>query len=100
LRQILDACDRVHEGAMPWLAEVQRRGLFRQLGRASFQLCTTQAPGFSVNHDYQLRWLADDLDRLPTLREAVATNGLCRQECVRPRHGLPRPALLSVSYTA
>jgi hypothetical protein len=85
---------------MLWLAEVQRRRLFRQLGRASFQLCTTQAPGFSDNHDYQLRWLADDLDRLPTLREAVATNGLCRQECVRPRHGLARVVMIPISYAA
>jgi hypothetical protein len=71
LRQALDACDRVHECAVLWFAEVQRRGLHRQLGHASLQLYATQALGFSDNRTYQFKRLADDLDRLPILRESV-----------------------------
>jgi hypothetical protein len=72
LRQALDACDRVRECAVLWFAEVARRGLYRQLGHASLQLYATQALGFSDNRYYQFKRLADDLDRLPILREAVA----------------------------
>jgi hypothetical protein len=50
---------------------VQRRGLHRQLGHASLQLYATQALGFSDNRYHQFKRLADDLDRLPVLREAV-----------------------------
>jgi hypothetical protein len=71
LRQALVACDRAHECAVLWFAEVSRRGLYRQLGHASLQLYATQALGFSDNRYYQFKRLADDLDRLPVLREAV-----------------------------
>jgi hypothetical protein len=71
LRQALVACDQAHECAVLWFAEVQRRGLYRQLGHASLQLYATQALGFSDNRYYQFKRLADDLDRLPVLREAV-----------------------------
>ncbi len=73
LRQALDACDRARECAVLWFAEVARRGLYRQLGHASLQLYATRALGFSDNRYYQFKRLADDLDRLPILREAVAT---------------------------
>jgi hypothetical protein len=73
LRQALGACDGAHECAVLWFAEVQRRGLYRQLGHASLQLYATQALGFSDNRYYQFKRLADDLDRLPVLREAVET---------------------------
>jgi hypothetical protein len=71
LRQALGACDRARECAVLWFAEVARRGLYRQLGHASLQLYATQALGFSDNRFYQFKRLADDLDRLPVLREAV-----------------------------
>ncbi len=73
LREALSACDRARECAVLWFAEVQRRELFRQLGHASLQLYATQALGFSDNRYWQFKRLADDLDRLPVLREAVAT---------------------------
>jgi 5-methylcytosine-specific restriction endonuclease McrA len=69
----LGACDQAHECAVLWFAEVQRRRLYRQLGHASLQLYATQALGFSDNRYYQFKRLADDLDRLPVLREAVET---------------------------
>jgi 5-methylcytosine-specific restriction endonuclease McrA len=73
LRQALGACDRARESAVLWFAEVQRRGLYRPLGHASLHLYATQALGFSDNRYYQFKRLADDLDRLPVLREAVET---------------------------
>ena len=72
LRQALSASDRARECAVLWFAEVQRRGLHRQLGHASLELYATQWLGFSLNRYWQFKRLADDLDRLPVLREAVA----------------------------
>jgi hypothetical protein len=71
LRQALADCDRAHECAVLWFAEVQRRGLYRHLGHASLQLYATQVLGFSDNRYYQFKRLADNLDRLPVLRTAV-----------------------------
>jgi hypothetical protein len=76
LRQALGACDRARECAVLWFAEVQRRGLHRQLGHASLQLYATQALSFSNNRYSQFNRLADDLDRLPVLREAVETGAI------------------------
>jgi hypothetical protein len=73
LRQALAACDSARECAVLWFAEVQRRALYRELGHASLELYATQALGFSLNRYWQFKRLADDLDRLPVLREAVAT---------------------------
>ena len=72
LRLALAACDRAHQCAVLWFAEVQRRRLYRPLGFASLQLYATQGLGVSDNRTWQFKRLADDLDRLPVLREAVA----------------------------
>jgi 5-methylcytosine-specific restriction endonuclease McrA len=71
LRQALDACDRAQQCAVLWFAEVQRRGLHRALGHASLQLYATVGLGFSDNRYWLFKRLADDLDRLSVLREAV-----------------------------
>jgi 5-methylcytosine-specific restriction endonuclease McrA len=76
LREALTACDRARECAVLWFAEVQRRGLYRQLGHASLHLYATQALGFSDNRYWQFKRLADDLDRLPVLKDAVAAGEL------------------------
>jgi 5-methylcytosine-specific restriction endonuclease McrA len=76
LHQALAVRDRAHECAVLWFAEVQRRGLFRELGYASLHLYATQALGFSENRAWQFKRLADDLDRLPALREAVTAGEL------------------------
>jgi len=73
LRLTLGACDQAQQCAVLWFTEVQRRGLYRQLGHASLQLYATQALGFSDNRYYQFKRLAADLDRLPVLRNAVET---------------------------
>ena len=76
LRQALAACDRARECAVLWFAEVQRRELFRELGHASLELYAVHALGFSRNRYWQFKRLADDLDRLPELREAVVAGEL------------------------
>jgi hypothetical protein len=76
LRQALSVCDRARECAALWFAEVQRRGLYRELGHASLQLYATEALGFTDNRYWQFKRLADDLERLPVLREAVASGDL------------------------
>jgi len=73
LRQALSICDRARECAVLWFAEVQRRALYRALGHASLQLYATQALGFTDNRYWQFKRLADDLDRLPALKSAVAS---------------------------
>ena len=72
LRQALVACDRANECAILWFAEVQRRALYRELGHASMELYVTEGLGCTRNRYWQFKRLADDLDRLPVLREAVA----------------------------
>lgn len=76
LREALAACDRARQCAVLWFAEVQRRALYRDLGHASLQLYATQALGFSDNRFRQFKRLADDLERLPALRDAVAAGEL------------------------
>ncbi len=76
LRQSLAACDRARECAVLWFAEVQRRALYRELGHPSLQVYATEALGFSPNRYWQFKRLADDLDRLPVLREAVVAGDL------------------------
>ena len=73
LRLALAACNRARECAVLWFAEVQRRGLYRSLGHASLQIYATWALDFSENRYWQFKRLADDLERLPVLREAVAS---------------------------
>lgn len=72
LRLALAACDRARECAVLWFAEVRRRELYRSFGYASLELYAVQALGFSRNRTWQFKRLADGLDRLPALREAVA----------------------------
>lgn len=72
LRQALGACDRARECAVLWFAEVRRRELYRTYGYASLELYAVHALGFSRNRTWQFKRLADEFDRLPALREAVA----------------------------
>ncbi|MBK7672640.1 MAG: HNH endonuclease [bacterium] len=76
LREALAACDRARECAVLWFAEVQRRALYREFGHATLELYATQSLGFTQNRYWQFKRLADDLERLPVLREAVASGEL------------------------
>ncbi len=73
LRLAVTAVDRAQECAVLWFAEIARRSLFRELGYASLELYATEGLGFSRNRFFQFARLADDLDRLPRLREAVVS---------------------------
>jgi 5-methylcytosine-specific restriction endonuclease McrA len=73
LRQALAAIDRARECAVLWFAEVARRGLYRELGYASLELYAVEGLGFSRDRYFQFRRLADDLERLPLLKEAVVS---------------------------
>ena len=76
LRSALAVCDRARECAVLWFAEVQRRELHRALGYPSLLCYAREALGFTDNRTWQFKRLADDLDRLPALREAVADGTL------------------------
>jgi hypothetical protein len=67
----LAAIDRARECAVLWFAEVARRGLYRELGFASLELYAVEGLGFSRDRYFQFRRLAEDLERLPRLKEAV-----------------------------
>jgi hypothetical protein len=72
LRQALHACDRARECAVLWFAEVQRRGLYRDLGHASMELYVVEGLACSRNRYWQFKRLADQLEALPVLKAAVA----------------------------
>jgi 5-methylcytosine-specific restriction endonuclease McrA len=71
LKEALTACDRARHCAVTWFAEVKRRALHRELGYPSLQVYATQALGFTDNRYWQFARLADDLERLPALRQAL-----------------------------
>ena len=73
LRQALRVCDRARECAVLWFTEMQRRELYRAFGFASLQLYATRGLGFSDNRYWQFKRLADDLERLPVLKDAVSS---------------------------
>jgi 5-methylcytosine-specific restriction endonuclease McrA len=72
LRDSLAVLDRARECAVLWFGEVVRRGLYRDLGYASAHQYASEALGFSRNRTNQFLRLAFELERLPTLRAAVA----------------------------
>jgi hypothetical protein len=76
LRQTLAACDHAQAGVVLWLAEIQRRGLCRQLGQPSPLQYATESLGMSRSRAYDLLQLARDLERLPRLRTAMAEGRL------------------------
>ncbi len=71
LRQALALIDRARECAVLWFAEVAHRSLHRELGFASLELYAVEGLGFSRDRYYQFKRLAEDLQRLPRLKEAV-----------------------------
>lgn len=71
LRRSLATFEEARRCAVLWFAEVQRRELWHVLGHASLELYAVHGLGFSRNRYWQFKRLADDLDRLPALGEAV-----------------------------
>ena len=73
LRQSLAALDEARQCAVLWFAEIMRRELYRELGYASINQYATEALGFSRSRCGDFIQLARKLDRLPAVREAVAS---------------------------
>ena len=73
LRQSLAAMDHARQCAVLWFAEVMRRRLYRDLGYSSINQYAVQALGFSRSRCGDFVQLARKLDRLPAVREAVAS---------------------------
>lgn len=72
LRQALAVSEEARRCSVLWFAEIQRRELWRALGHASLELYAVHGLGFSRNRYWQFKRLADELDRLPVLQEAVS----------------------------
>lgn len=72
LRQALTHLRRAERNAVLWFGEVARRRLYLELGYATIHLYAEQGLGFSRSKTYQFLRLAEDLERLPALKAALA----------------------------
>jgi ribosomal protein L44E len=73
LLESLAELHRAEQCAVLWFSEVQRRKLYRDLGFGSLQHYAREALGFSDAKVYQFLRLTDALEKLPNLREAMAS---------------------------
>ena len=73
LLESLAELHRAEQCAVLWFSEVKRRELYRDLGFGSLQHYASEALGFSDGKVYQFLRLADSLEKLPNLREAMVS---------------------------
>ena len=76
LQHSLTAMDDAHQCAVLWFGEVMRRGLYRGLGHSSINQYAIQELGFSKSRTDDFIRLARQLEKLPAMREAVASGEL------------------------
>ncbi|MFC1572619.1 HNH endonuclease [Candidatus Eisenbacteria bacterium] len=76
LRRSLAVLQRAEKAAVLWFAEIADRKLYLDLGYSSIHQYASEALGFSSNKTYRFLRLTADLQRLPRLRESVATGEL------------------------
>jgi len=76
LRHSLAALDDAHKCSVLWFGEVMRRKLFRDLGHSSINQYAMQELDFSKSKADDYIRLARQLDKLPEVREAVASGEL------------------------
>jgi 5-methylcytosine-specific restriction endonuclease McrA len=76
LRSSLAALEEAHQCSVLWFGEVMRRKLFRDLGHSSINQYASQELGFSKSKAGDFIRLARQLDKLPAVREAVASGEL------------------------
>ena len=76
LQQSLIAMDDAHQCAVLWFGEVMRRKLYRDLGHSSINQYAIQELDFSTSKAGDFIRLANKLDNLPVVREAVASGEL------------------------
>jgi len=72
LRRALGELQRAEQNAVLCFAQMVQRKLYLELGYATIHQYAAEALGFSQNRTYRFLRLAEDLERLPRLREAVA----------------------------
>jgi len=68
--------DDAHQCAVLWFGEIMTRGLYRELGHSSINQYAIQELGFSKSRTDDFIRLARQLDKLPAVREAVASGEL------------------------
>jgi 5-methylcytosine-specific restriction endonuclease McrA len=68
--------DEAHQCAVLWFGEIMTRRLFRDLGHSSINQYAIQELGFSKSRTDDFIRLARELDKLPAVREAVASGDL------------------------
>jgi hypothetical protein len=76
LRRSLSALEEAHQCSVLWFGEVMRRNLFRDLGHSSINQYAIQELGFGKSKANDFIMLAKQLEKLPAVREAVATGEL------------------------
>ncbi len=76
LHQSLAVMDDAHQCAVLWFGEVMRRKLFRDLRYSSINQYAIQKLGFSKSRTDDFIRLARQLDKLPAVREALASGDL------------------------
>jgi hypothetical protein len=76
LQRSLAVLDDAHQCAVLWFGEVMTRRLFRDLGHSSINQYAIQELGFSKSRTDDFVRLARQLDKLPAVREAVASGEL------------------------
>ena len=76
LHRSLAALEEAHQCSVLWFGEVMRRKLFRNLGHSSINQYAFQELGFSKSKADDFIRLARQLEKLPAVREAVASGEL------------------------
>jgi len=76
LHRSLAALEEAHQCSVLWFGEVMRRKLFRDLGHSSINQYANQELGFSKSKTDDFIRLARQLEKLPAVREAVASGEL------------------------
>ena len=76
LKQALAELEKAQENAVLWFAEVVRRKMYRDLGYSSIYQYAEVELGFSKSKTAQFLRLAGSFEKLPGLRESVASGEL------------------------
>jgi len=76
LRRSLAVMDDAHQCAVLWFGEVMKRDLYRDMGCSSINQYAIKELGFSKSKAGDFIRLARQLDKLPVVREAVASGQL------------------------
>lgn len=76
LRRSLRAMDQAQQCAVLWFADIMRRHLYRELGHPTINQYAMKGLGFSKSRTGDFIRLAQKLERLPAVREAMSSGEL------------------------